>query len=117
MKKRAFINFYEKFSCIHQEIVNELVDMFKKNNVERVNIYNEESPLILLIEDEWSESAYNRTIDSVGLSVSDSGMVDIKLYHNNGSHDVFFGLDDCADGRAILYVYEYVYQHFYSVEE
>ena len=105
---RKFVNFYDKVSAVHQEIVNEIADIFKEHNETKISIVNVECPLYLQMFDEWGENAYSKQITDIECEINDNGMVDIKLYYN----DTFYDLGDCADGNALLYIYEYVYQHF-----
>lgn len=107
---RKFVNFYDKVSAVHQEMVNEIADIFKEHNETKISIMNAECPLYLQMNDEWGEDAYNRCITDIGCEINDYGMVDIKLYNN--STESYFDLGDCADGNALLYIYEYVYQYF-----
>lgn len=111
---RKFVNFYDKISKIHQEFVNEIVKCFKENKVSKISIADDVCPLILTMFDEWGESGINETITDVEVKTSDSGMVQIKLYKDNS--ETFFELEDCTDGNALLYVYEYVFRHFYGEE-
>ena len=105
---RKFVNFYDKVSAVHQEMVNEIADIFKEHNETKISIVDVECPLYLQMNDEWGEDAYNRCITDIGCEINDNGKVDITLYHN----DTYYDLGDCADGNALLYIYEYVYQHF-----
>lgn len=105
---RKFVNFYDKVSAVHQEMVNEIADIFKEHNETKIRIVNAECPLYLQMNDEWGEDAYNRCITDIGCEINDYGMVDIKLYNNSS----YYELGDCADGNALLYIYEYVYQYF-----
>lgn len=107
---RKFVNFYDKVSAVHQEMVNEIAELFKEHNETKISIVDAECPLCLQMFDEWGEDAYNREITDIECITNDKGMVmvDIKLYHNTAYYD----LEDCADGNALLYIYEYVYQHF-----
>ena len=110
---RKFVNFYDKISAIHQEIVLEIVECFKENNVSKISIANDDCPLILNMFDEWGESSINETITDIEVETHDSGMVTITLFTESG---VSFELEDCTDGNAVLYVYEYVFRHFYGEE-
>ena len=105
---RKFVNFYDKVSAVHQEMVNEIANIFKEHNETKISIVNVECPLYLQMFDEWGEDAYSRQITDIECITNDNGMVDIKLYNNKPYYD----LGDCADGNALLYIYEYVYQHF-----
>jgi hypothetical protein len=105
---RKFVNFYDKVSAVHQEMVNEIADIFKEHNETKISIVNVECPLYLQMFDEWGENAYSKQITDIECKIEDYGMVDITLYYN----DTFYDLGDCADGNALLYIYEYVYQHF-----
>jgi hypothetical protein len=107
---RKFVNFYDKVSAVHQEMVNEIANIFKEHNETKISIMNVECPLYLQMNDEWGEDAYNRCITDIECETKDNGMVDIKLYRD--STQSFYDLGDCADGNALLYIYEYVYQHF-----
>ena len=107
---RKFVNFYDKVSAVHQEMVNEIADIFKEHNETKISIADAECPLYLQMDDEWGEDAYNRQITDIECEIKGCGMVDIKLYCN--STKSYFDLGDCADGNALLYIYEYVYQHF-----
>lgn len=111
---RKFVNFYDKISAIHQELVLEIVECFKENNVSKISIADDDSLLILNMFDEWGESSINETITDIEVETYESGMVVIKLYKDNS--ETFFNLDDCSDGNALLYVYEYVFRHFYGEE-
>lgn len=104
---RKFVNFYDKVSAVHQEMVKEIADIFKEHNETKISIVDAECPLYLQMSDEWSEDAYNKQIADIECITNDNGMVDIKLYNNE-----VYDLGDCADGNALLYIYEYVYQHF-----
>ena len=101
---RRFVNFYDKISAVHQEMTNEIANIFKEHNETKISIVDAECPLYLQMFDEWGEDAYSRQITDIECD----GMVDIKLYNNSSYYD----LGDCADGNALLYIYEYVYQHF-----
>jgi hypothetical protein len=105
---RKFVNFYDKVSAVHQEIVNEIADIFKEHNETKIRIVNVECPLYLQIFDEWGENAYSKQITDIECEIKGYGMVDITLYYN----DTYYDLGDCADGNALLYIYEYVYQYF-----
>jgi hypothetical protein len=105
---RKFVNFYDKVSAVHQEMVNEIADIFKEHNETKISIVNVECPLYLQMFDEWGENAYNKQITDIECIIEDYGMVDITLYYN----DTHYDLGDCADGNALLFIYEYVYQHF-----
>jgi hypothetical protein len=105
---RKFVNFYDKVSAVHQEMVNEIADIFKEHNETKISIVNVECPLYLQMFDEWGENAYNKQITDIECIIEDYGMVDITLYYN----DTHYDLGDCADGNALLYIYEYVYQYF-----
>lgn len=111
---KTFVDFYNKINSIHQEVVLEMVSIFKENNVTKVNI-SSEVPLILSMFDEWGEGTTNETITDVELETNESGIVVIKLYKNNT--DTYFDFSDCADGNAILYVYDYVWTKFYAKNE
>ena len=111
---RKFVNFYDKLSAIHQELVLEIVECFKENNVSKISIADDDCPLILNMFDEWGESGINETITDIEVETYESGMVVMKLYKNNS--ETFFELEDCTDGNALLYVYEYVFRHFYGEE-
>lgn len=102
---RKFVNFYDKISAVHQEMANEIADIFKEHNETKISIVDAECPLYLQMFDEWGEDAYSRQITDIECD----GMADIKLYSNSTS---YYDLGDCADGNALLYIYEYVYQHF-----
>lgn len=105
---RKFVNFYDKVSAVHQEMVNEIANIFKEHNETKIRIVNVECPLYLQMFDEWGENAYNKQITDIECNIEEYGMVDITLYHN----DTHYDLGDCADGNALLYIYEYVYQYF-----
>lgn len=105
---RKFVNFYDKVSAVHQEMVNEIANIFKEHNETKIRIVNVECPLYLQMNDEWGEDAYNREITDIECKINDYGMVDIKLYNDKA----YYELGDCADGNALLYIYEYVYQYF-----
>lgn len=105
---RKFVNFYDKVSAVHQEMVKEIANIFKEHNETKISIADAECPLYLQMNDEWGEDAYNREITDIECKINDYGMVDIKLYHSES----FYDLGDCADGNALLYIYEYVYQYF-----
>lgn len=105
---RKFVNFYDKVSAIHQEMVKEIADIFKEHNETKISIVNVECPLYLQMFDEWGEDAYSKQITDIECIIEEYGMVDITLYHN----DTYYDLGDCADGNALLYIYEYVYQYF-----
>lgn len=105
---RKFVNFYDKVSAVHQEMVKEIADIFKEHNETKISIVDAECPLYLSIFDEWGEDAYSRQITDIECNIKGYGMVDIILYNN----DTHYDLGDCADGNALLYIYEYVYQHF-----
>ena len=107
---RKFVNFYDKVSAVHQEMVKEIAELFKEHNETKISIVDVECPLFLQMFDEWGENAYNKEITDIGCEINDYGMVDIKLYNN--STESYYELGDCADGNALLYIYEYVYQHF-----
>lgn len=111
---RKFVNFYDEISAVHQKMVLEIVNCFKDNNATKISIADDVCPLILNMFDEWGESGINETITDVEVETSDSGMVVIKLYKDNS--ETFFELEDCTDGNALLYVYEYVFRHFYGEE-
>lgn len=111
---RKFVNFYDKISAIHQELVLEIVKCFKENNVSKISIADDECPLILNMFDEWGDRGYNETITDIEVETYESGMVVFKLYKDNS--ETFFNLDDCTDGNALLYVYEYVFRYFYGEE-
>lgn len=108
---RKFVNFYDRISAIHQEIILEIVECFKENNVSKISIADDDYPLILNMFDEWGESGINETITDIEVETHDSGMVTITLFKKSG---VFFELGDCTDGNALLYVYEYAFRHFYG---
>lgn len=105
---RKFVNFYDKVSAVHQEMVNEIANIFKEHNETKIRIVNVECPLYLQMFDEWGENAYNKQITDIECIIEEYGMVDITLYYN----DTYYDLGDCADGNALLYIYEYVYQYF-----
>lgn len=105
---RKFVNFYDKVSAVHQEMVKEIADIFKEHNETKISIVNVVCPLYLQMYDEWGEDAYNKQITDIECITNDNGMVDIKLYNN----ETYYDLEDCADGNALLYIYEYVYQYF-----
>ena len=112
MKK--FINFYDRISKIHQDLINEIVSCFKENNVTKIDISNNECPLILQMYDEWGYSATNETIKEIEVEVTDYGMVTIKMHSEEHG---FFDQSDTCDGNALLYVYEYVWGYFYGKNE
>lgn len=112
MKK--FINFYDRISKIHQDLINEIVSCFKENNVTKIDISNNECPLILQMYDEWGYSATNETIKEIEVEVTDYGMVTIKMHSEEHG---FFEQSDTCDGNALLYVYEYVWSYFYGKNE
>lgn len=105
---RKFVNFYDKVSVIHQEMVKEIADIFKEHNETKISIADAECPLYLQMNDVCGENAYNRQITDIECKTKNYGMVDIKLYDD----ETYYDLEDCADGNALLYIYEYVYQHF-----
>lgn len=105
---RKFVNFYDKVSAVRKEMVNEIANIFKEHNETKIRIVNVECPLYLQMFDEWGENAYNKQITDIECKIEDYGMVDITLYYN----DTYYQLGDCADGNALLYIYEYVYQYF-----
>lgn len=105
---RKFVNFYDKVSAVHQEMVKEIADIFKEHNETKISIVDVECPLYLQMFDEWGENAYNKQITDIECEIKGYGMVDITLYNNETDYD----LGDCADGNALLYIYEYVYKHF-----
>lgn len=111
---RKFVNFYDEISAIQSTIFWEIVYCFKDNNVTKISIDNDVCPLILNMFDEWGKYGINETITDVEVETSDSGMVQIKLYKDNSK--TFFELEDCTDGNALLYIYEYVFRHFYGEE-
>ena len=111
---RKFVNFYNEINAVHQKMVLEIVNCFKDNNVTKISIADDVCPLVLTMFDEWGESGINETITDVEVKTFDSGMVVIKLYKDNST--TFFELEDCADGNALLYVYDYVFRHFYGEE-
>ena len=112
MKK--FVNFYDRISKIHQDLINEIVSCFKENNVTKIDISNNECPLILQMYDEWGYSATNETIKEIEVEVTDYGMVTIKMHSEEHG---FFEQSDTCDGNALLYVYEYVWSYFYGKNE
>ena len=89
-------------------MVNEIANIFKEHNETKISIMNAECPLYLQMNDEWGEDAYNKQITDIECKIEEYGMVDITLYNNETDYD----LGDCADGNALLYIYEYVYQYF-----
>ena len=111
MKK--FVNFYDKISRIHQELITEIVNCFKENNVNKIDISYNECPLILSMYDEWGEGTINETITDIEIEL-EGLMTTIKMYTKEHG---FFDQSDCADGNALLYVYEYVWSHFYGNKE
>lgn len=111
---RKFVNFYDKISKIHQELVNEIVECFKENKVSKISIADDVCPLVLNMFDDWGECGINETITDIEVETYESGMVVINLYKDNS--ETFFNLDDCTDGNALLYVYEYAFRHFYGEE-
>ena len=109
---RKFVNFYDEISAIQNTIFWEIVNCFKDNNVTKISIADDVCPLILTMFDEWGELGNNETITDVEVETTDSGMVVIKLYKDNST--LFFELEDCIDGNALLYVYDYVFRYFYG---
>lgn len=104
---RKFVNFYDKVSAVHREMVKEIAELFKEHNETKISIVDAECPLYLQMVDEWGEDAYNKQITDIECKIKGYGMVDIILYSNET-----YDLGDCADGNALLYIYEYVYKHF-----
>lgn len=109
---RKFVNFYDKISKIHQELVNEIVECFKENKVSKISIADDVCPLVLNMFDEWGESGINETITDIEVEIE--GLMTIIKLHTK-EHG-FFDQSDCTDGNALLYVYEYVFRHFYGEE-
>ena len=105
---RKLVNFHEKVSAVHHEMVKEIADIFNEHNETKISIVDAECPLYLQMDDDWGENAYNRQITDIECKINNNGMVDIKLYND----ETYYELGDCADGNALLYIYEYVYQHF-----
>lgn len=109
---RKFVNFYDEISAVRQKMVLEIVNCFKDNNATKISIADDVCPLILNMFDELGESGINQTITDIGVETYDNCIVQIKLYKDNSN--IFFELEDCTDGNALLYVYEYVFRHFYG---
>lgn len=110
--KQQFVNFFDKVSKVHDEMVTEIANIFKEHNVTKIHLECEDSPLRLQMMDEWGESAYNREITDIEVISHDSGMIEINLYKDNS--DTYYDLGDCADGNALLFIYDYVWMHFYQ---
>ena len=110
--KRAFVNFFDKVSKVHSEMVIEIAEIFKEHNVTKIHLDNEDFPLRLQMMDELGESAYNRKITDIEVISHDSGMTEINLYED--STNTHYDLGDCADGNALLFIYDYVWMHFYQ---
>ena len=109
--KNQFIDFYNKVSVLHCEIINEIVKIFKEHNVTKIHLNCTECPLRLQMLDEWDNNAYNTEINDIEVIVHNSGMTEINLYSDGKT---YYTLGDCADGNALLYVYDYVWMHFYQ---
>ena len=110
--KREFVNFFDKVSRVHGEMVTEIANIFKEHNVTKIHLNCGEFPLRLQMMDEWGESAYNREITDIEVIAHDSGMIEINLYKDNSN--TYYDLGDCADGNALLFIYDYVWMHFYQ---
>ena len=109
--KRTFVNFFDKVSKVHGEMVTEIAEIFKENNVTKIHLDDSFCALYLQMFDEWGQDAYSRHITDIEVISHDSGMTEINLYKDNS--DTYYDLGDCADGNALLYIYDYVYMHFY----
>lgn len=115
--------FNNDIMAIHTEIEYAIVEMFNDNGVKRIFLDEGEDGIHqfrMIMYDEWCDGATNQHITSIGIDVdinddSEIICVEIKLYRDNT--DTYYQLDDCVDGNAILWIYDRVYQHFYSVKE
>ena len=124
MEREFNYGYNNSIMAIHAKVELEIVDMFKESGVNKIHLNDGEDDadaFYMVFYDEWSDGATNQHITDIEIEVEydadgDVHCVEMKLYTDN-KPNYYFGIDDSADGNAILRVYERVYQHFYSVKK